>query len=229
MHRAISIYGRKIFSVALVFNALLTITCAVGILYGFYTAYPQWTPYTPYLLDGNLFWLIIAAAVINIFPAAHIGKVHTGRLWFHHYVWGLGVLILSVLWLFFGTSVSLLTVFFVNNTAVEVNVGRFFFLGGLALLLDDLPDVHSLTDRGVQWLKARAHSLRKVLHGVQLMFGFLTLYLFAAVALYLAANPQWITPANTILIGTLIATALTCFTSVKRKTWFTLQDEKTER
>ena len=66
-----------------------------GILYGFYHAWPWWKPYSPYLISGNLFLLVAAAAVINIFPSARIGRaLHTGRLWFHHYVYGFFVLVI---------------------------------------------------------------------------------------------------------------------------------------
>ncbi len=224
MHRVISVYGRKIFSVTLLFNALLTITCAAGLLWGMYTA--DWKIYPLYLPNGNLFWLAIIAGVVNIFPAANVGTVHTGRLWFHHYMWGFFVMILSTVWLIFGTSVSLLTVFFVNTSNVSVNVGRFFFLGGLTLVLDDLPDVHSITYRGIQWLKRRAHNARTALQVTQFVLGITTLYLFITVALSITAKPQWITPANVIQMSTLLVTSVTAITSVRHKVWHKLKFEQ---
>jgi len=220
MHRVISIYGRKIFSVALIFNALLTISCAIGLLWGFYVEH--WTLYAPFLADGNLFWIAIAAAVINIFPAASVGKVHTGRLWFHHYVYGLFVLFLSLAWIVIFTSVSLLTLFFLNTSNLAVNVGRFLFLGGLTLLLDDLPDVHAITFKGLKWLKSRAHEAKEILHAAQIVLGVATLYLLITVTLSIATTPSWVTAANFIQMGTLLVTALTCFASVKRRTWHKL-------
>jgi hypothetical protein len=220
MHRIVSVYGRKVTSVALIFNALLTISCAIGLLWGFYVEH--WVLYPPFLPNGNLYWIAIAAALINLFPAAHIGKVHTGRLWFHHYVYGFFVLISSIAWVVFFTSVSLLSLFFINTTNVAVNVGRFFILGGLTLVLDDLPDVHTFTFRGLQWMKVKAHQARKFLTAAQLTLGIATLFLFAAVSLSIATDPQWLTLANCIQMGTLLVTALTCFTSIKRKTWFKL-------
>ncbi len=227
MHRVISVYGRKIFSVTLIFNALLTISCAVGLLWGFYAEH--WILYAPYLINGNLFWVAIAAAILNIVPAAYVGKVHTGRLWFHHYVYGFFVLFVSSAWIVLGTSVSLLTVFFINTSNLAVNAGRFFFLGGLTLVLDDLPDVHTVTFRGLRWLKSKAHEARRVLHAAQFILGFVTLYLFVTVSFSIAAKPQWITPANVIQMGTLLVTALTCFASVKRRTWHKLNLEEETR
>ena len=223
MHRIISVYGRKIFSVTLIFNAMLTISCAVGLLWGFYTEY--WTLYAPYLINGNVYWVAIAAAVLNIFPAAYVGKVHTGRLWFHHYLWGFFVLILSSAYILFFTSISLLTMFFLNTSNLAVNTGRFFFLGGLTLVIDDLPDVHNVTFRGLRWLKAKAHQARNVIHATQIILGIATVYLLIAVNLSISAQPQWVTPANFIQIGTLLITALTSLASVRRKIWHKLDPE----
>jgi hypothetical protein len=224
MHRIISVYGRKIFSVSLIFNALLTITCLAGLLYGFY--FENWAIYAPYLINGNILWLVIAAAVINIFPSAYVGKVHTGRLWFHHYVYGFLVIIASIIWIVVFTPVSLLTIFFINTTNISVNVGRFFFLGGLTLVLDDLPDVHRVTFYGLRWLKRRAHEARRVIDAAQFILGFVTVYLFIAVSLSIIAKPQWMTAANFIQMGTVLVTAFTCFASVKRKVWHKLDPKQ---
>jgi hypothetical protein len=224
MHRVFSVYGRKIVSVVILYNALVTITCAAGLLWGFYVE--NWKLYPPYLLNGNLFWLVIAAAIINIFPATYMGKVHTGRLWFHHYVYGFITMVASLIYIAFFTPVSLLTAFFVNTTNLSVNVGRFFFLGGLTLFLDDLPDVHRLAGHGLKWLKLKACQIRNVLHGVQLAMGFVAIAFFLIVSLSISAEPQWITPANFIQMGTLLATAFTSFGSVKMKIWCNLDNRE---
>jgi hypothetical protein len=217
MHRIISVYGRKIFSVTLIFNALLTITCSVGLLWGLYTQ--NWRIFEPYLANGNLYWIVVIAAIVNIFPAASVGKVHTGRLWFHHYVYGFFVIIASSLWIIFFTSVSILTIFLINSQNLAVNVGRFFFLGGVTLVLDDLPDVHRVTFTGLRWLKAKAHQARTALQIIQFALGIGTLYVFVTVVLSITNEPQWVTPANFIQMGTLLVTALTCFASVKHRVW----------
>ncbi len=221
MHRVVSVYGKKILSVSLIFNALLTMVCAAGLLYGFY--FNNWVLYAPFLWNGNFYWIAILAAVLNIFPAASVGKVHTGRLWFHHYVYGFLVMLVSSAWIMLFTSVSLLSLFFINNTNIAVNAGRFFLLGGLTLVLDDLPDVHSWAFRGVQWLKSAAHRARSILYVTQFLLGFATLYLFAAVTLSISSQPMWVTLANALQMGTLLVTTITCFASVKRKTWHKLE------
>ena len=118
---------KKIFSLALIFNALITLAVVAGILFGFYKSYPYWHPFAPYLLDGNLFWLAMAAAVINIFPSACIGRaLHTGRFLFHHYVYGFLVLLSSSAFVVLFTSVSLISLFLITSSNLAVNVGRFF-------------------------------------------------------------------------------------------------------
>jgi hypothetical protein len=225
VHRAISVYGRKILGIFLIFNALVTISYAVGILSGYYAAYPHWEPFAPYVHSGALFWLLIVAAILNIFPSANFGKVHTGRLWFHHYVYGFFVMFLSAVWIMLGTSVSLLNMFLINSTNLSVNVGRFFMLGGLSLVLDDLPDVNRLTFRWVRWLKAKACQARKFLHIAQLAMGFVGLYFAAAITIFVIDNPQWLTAANLVLIETLVVTVFTSFGSAIGKIWLKLKTE----
>jgi hypothetical protein len=72
----------------------------------------------------------------------------------------------------------LVDVFFLNTSNLAINVGRFFFLGGLTLLLDDLPDVHRVTFNWVQWLKVKAHNGRSVIQFLQFVLGLVTFYLF---------------------------------------------------
>jgi hypothetical protein len=210
-------YGKKLFSIALIFNALVTIAFAIGLLSGFYLY--NWGIYSPYIINGNLFWVVIAGAIINIFPATHFCKVKTGRLWFHHYVYGFVVLVLSFIYLIFCTSVSLLNLFTTNITDVTVNVGRFFVLGGLSLVLDDLPDVSSHVASFLCKLKSLAHRGRKTIHVVQYLMGIVSLYFFVAVSVWMTQNPEGVTLANIIFAGTLFITSLTSFWSVKRKIW----------
>lgn len=216
---------KKIFSVSLLFNALLTIACAIGILANFYWVFHNWQPFAPYLISGNVFWIAIVAAAINIFPSASLGRaLHTGRLLFHHYFYGFLVLFLSAAYVVVFTPVSLFSIFLVDSTSVAVNAGRFFLLGGLTLVLDDLPDVHKRVESSLNWLKAKAHRGGKIILGAQVVTGAVSLYMFVAISLSLSQNPQWITLANSILIGTLFVTAITSFVSVKRKIWLNIND-----
>ena len=218
---------KKIFSVSLLFNALLTIACAIGILANFYWFFHNWQPFYPYLISGNIFWIAIIAAAINIFPSASIGRaLHTGRLLFHHYFYGFLVLFLSAAYVVVFTPVSLFSIFLVNNTSVPVNAGRFLILGGLTLVLDDLTDVHKRVESSLNWLKAKAHQAGKIILAAQLATGAVSLYLFFAICLSLTQNPQWITLANFILICTVLTTSITSFVSVRRKIWLNTCDKR---
>ena len=211
---------KKTFSLSLVFNALLTVACAVSILGGFYWFYQNWQPFFPYLINGNLFWIVIAAAVLNIFPSALLGRaLKTGRFLFHHYFYGFLVLFAAMIYVVTLTSASLLTIFLVDNTSVTVNIGRFFILGGFTLVLDDLPDVHKTVDSALNRLKLKAKNGGKIISLAQLLTGAVSFYVFLAVFLGMAQNPQWVTLANLILIGSIFITCVTSFLFAKRSVW----------
>ena len=211
---------KKIFSISLVFNSLLTIACAVGIISGFYFYYSDWHPFAPYLIHGSIFWVVIAAAVINLYPSAMLGrKLHTGRFLFHHYFYGFLVLVCACLYVVFLTPVSLLTIFFVNNTSIDINIGRFFILGGLTLLLDDLPDVSTRIEFHLNWIKAKALNIPRFLIITQIITGFFALYLSIALLLGMLNVPEWVTVANFLLLLTTLFTAMTSFIFAKRRFW----------
>jgi hypothetical protein len=221
-------YAKKVFSLALLFNAFLTLEYAVQILFGFYSSYPNWRPFPPFIFNGSIFWAIIPTAVINFFPAVSTGQTKCGRLWFHHYVYGLVVAMVAGGSLLIFTSIPPLDLFTRNITDVNVNIGRFFVLGGLTLVVDDLPDVSGLIRKFTNYLKSNAYKRRKALHLAQLILGFVSLYICSAIVGYILIDNRGFTLANSILIGTLLVTSLTSFASVQRRIWLdmTYQPER---
>jgi hypothetical protein len=218
------VIAKKVFSISLVFNALLTIACCLSILGGFYWFNLGWKPFAPYLIDGAVFWFAIAAAAINIYPSAMLGrKLHTGRFLFHHYFYGLVVIICATLYIFFFTSQSLFTIFFVNNTSVEVNIGRFFFLGGLALLLDDLPDVSERIEGHLNWLKDKARQVPLFMGVLQAVTGAVSLYIAIAILWGMISVPEWFTAANLIVLGSTLVTGVASFVFLKRGFWHNME------
>jgi hypothetical protein len=175
--------------------------------------------YVPYLVNGALFWVLILASIINIFPSATVGQVRTGRLWFHHYIYGFLVSALALVFLILLAPISILSLFTANTTNITVNVGRFFVLGGLTLILDDIADVSNELRRTLCFLKLKVHRGRRLMHIVQYIMGCLSIYLFAAVVLYLTQNPRNATPGNLILSANLLITSLISFAVAKRKMW----------
>jgi hypothetical protein len=216
------IIAKKTFSLAIIFNALMTLACVAGILTGFYMAMPYWQPYAPYLLSGNLFWFAIAAALINIFPGASTGRtLHTGRFLFHHYFYGLLILLFSSIFVLTLTNVSPLNIFLVENNGVAVNGGRVLLLGGLTLLIDDLPDVSKTVKNILDQVKKKAYQARKILHVSQIVTGFGSFYCGVSIILSTLQNPAKALP-NSFLIGTLLLTGITSFACAKRKIWLNI-------
>ncbi len=213
-------YGRKLFSIALVFNCLVTIVYAIGLLIGFYV--DSWTLYQPYLFDAGFLWVIIIVAIMNLYPAMKIGRIKTGRLLFHHYVYGFIVLALAGAFLFLFTSVSIISLFTENNTDLAINIGRFFVLGGLALILDDFGDISKVTKTTLDFLKSKAHVKSNTIHWAHLLLGFASVYVLVAVSVWVVLTPDGATAANLIFIGNLAITSLTAFWGILQKMWLKL-------
>jgi hypothetical protein len=134
------------------------------------------------------------------------------------------VLVCAVFYIVFFTPISLLTIFLVNDTSFQVNVGRFFLLGGLTLVLDDLPDVHTKLDSGLNWLKNKAGQGARFVAAVQLVMGAVSLYVFATVTLSVYTTHEYVTVANLLLISTLFITSVTSFIFVRRQVWQKISD-----
>ncbi len=213
------VLAKKVFSLTLILNALITLTTLTGILYGLYFVWPWWRPYYPALISGNLFLVAGVAALINIFPSASIGRtLHTGRFLFHHYVYGFFVLFSSAIYVVAFTSVSLVMLFLVNSSSIAVNAGRLFLLAGLTLVLDDLPDVSKRVESSLNKIKSGVYRIRKVFHFLQLATGAVTFYIFLAIAIFEVYHPST-NFANYLTMSTLMITSLTSFACAKRKTW----------
>jgi hypothetical protein len=219
----IAIYGKKLLSLSLIFNSLLSIAYAVGLLAGYYGN--GWKLYLPYLVDGAFFWMLIVVSILNIFPSAIVGQVKTGRLWFHHYVYGFFVSTIAVIFLIAFSPIPFYVIFTVNTTNMTVNVGRFFLLGGLTLVLDDLADISKSLRRAFCHLKLKVYEYRKIMHVVQWVMSCFSFYISAAVILYITQNLHMATPANFILSATLLVTSLISFSAAKRKIWLQIACE----
>jgi hypothetical protein len=228
MVNSVRVILKKIYSIALILNALITVASVAGILSGFYISYPYWRPYAPFLIDGNLFWIAIAAGVINIFPSAAIGRaLHTGRFLFHHYVYGFFVLLSTSACVTAFTSISLPSLFFVESYNVGVNAGRVFFLAGLALFLDDLPDVSKRVESGLNRIKEKAYRIRKSLHILQFITGVFALYCCLSILLSTIVDSSHALP-NSFVIGSLLITSITSFVCLKRKSWLKITQPETQ-
>jgi hypothetical protein len=225
MVASVRVITKKIFSLSLILNSLITLAAVSQILFNSYRSFPYWQAYSPYLVNGSVFFLVIIAALLNIYPSASIGRtLHTGRLLFHHYVYGFLVLIFSSFFVIAFTSVSLLNLFLVYNEGVMVNAGKFLFLGGLTLLLDDLPDVSKRIDSTLNTLKSKAYQGRNALHYLQMITGLVSFYVFLAVTLWGIQHTE-LAFAAFLTSGTFLITGLTSFSCVKRKAWLKIKPD----
>jgi hypothetical protein len=106
---------------------------------------------------------------------------------------------------------------------VEVNIGRFFFLGGLALLLDDLPDVSMRIEGHLNWLKDKARQVPLFMGVLQAITGAVSLYIAAAVIWSMIDIPEWLTVANIIVAGSILITGIVSFVFIKRRFWHNME------
>jgi hypothetical protein len=213
-------YGKRIFRTALIFNALMCVISGSGLLSSYYGFQAPWKPYFPYLISGSLFWVVIFASVMNIFAAVGVCReVKTGRLWFHHYVYGFAVLLISLFLAIGVLSVSFVSFLISYVTDVTVNVLRFFFFGGLALVLDDFPDISVRLGLFLKNAKMKTYRVRKPVHVLQFVLGLATLYVFSSICVWLAWNPEGAYLSNFIVAGSVLVTSLTCFGSIRWNLW----------
>ncbi len=226
METPVHVILKKTFSIALIFNSLISVATVAGIIYGFYmsSSTPNpWRPYAPFLIDGNLLWLALAAGVINIFPGAALGRaLHTGRFLFHHYVYGFSVVAVTSLLVTVFTPVSPISMFFVNSDDIPVNAGRVFTLAGLALLLDDLPDVSRRIESSLNWVKIKACKIKMGLHVAQFITGIFAFYGSISVLLSTFFVDSSRALPNSFVIVSLFITGITSLALVKRKAWLTI-------
>ncbi len=188
---------------------MLTISYALGILGGFYFFFKDWQPFYPFVVNGNIFWLVILTAALNIVPSARLGRdLKTGRMLFHHYFYGVLVLVVAVLVVYAFTSVSLITIFLIEDSSFMINGARFLILGGLTLVIDDLPDTSKRAQNAINYFKIKTQRIEKFTSLVRFAAGILSFYILIAVSLAMYQNHQWFTLANSILLGTLFITSI---------------------
>jgi hypothetical protein len=119
------------------------------------------------------------------------------------------------------TPFTVLNIFFIDSNSIAVNAGRVFFLAGLALFLDDLPDVNKRVEKGLNWIKTQAFKVRKPLHITQFGTGVFALYCSVSILLDTIATGLRALP-NSFVIVSLLITSITSFSLVKRKAWLNI-------
>jgi predicted RNA-binding Zn-ribbon protein involved in translation (DUF1610 family) len=202
---ALMALGKKAFRLSIIFNALLCIFYAIALLSGMYSN--NWNLFEPHLINGNLFWLLIAAATINILYTLTTNQLTIIKTRTYSFLIGIIIFGVSVALLLTTTPYSITSLFTESITDLNINIGRFFLLSGLALFLLDIPNIKR-TGRINQPKKNKINKLMSITH---IILGSTTVYLFMAVSLSISQFPQTATTANLILIGALLFSSLISF------------------
>ena len=234
MSRIIAKLGRKTLSLALIFNSIISLASVVNILAAFYLSTNGWRPYSPYLIDGSLFLLVIVTAVLNIVPAKLVGKVDLGRILFHHYVYGFLASSISItLMAVFAPAyilVCLMPSLGFQTTGLQMIMiysGLFFVYGGLTLMIDDIHDVSLRLGKVLDRLKLWAYKSSKTLQKVHFISSLATVYTAISVCAWFVGNiifkETWSLwdGFNVVLAISLLITGLWGLKVVKAKYWFT--------
>ncbi len=195
MSKILAALGRKIFGLALIFNSLISLTSATNILTSFYLNKGMWCPYSPYLLDGSLFWFVVSVAVLNIFSAKIVGKAHIKRVLFHHYFYGFLVILIALL------SIALIApayiLFLLTPSAgftadgfqnFSIYTVLFLVYGGLTLVIDDVYDVSLRAGRLFDRMKMKMRKLDKTFQTIHLCSCLMSIYVAASVFLWYLEN-----------------------------------------
>jgi hypothetical protein len=146
-------------------------------------------------------------------------KLHTGRFLVHHYFYGFLVMVAASVYITFFTPASLFTVFLGFNESVNVNIGKFFLLGGFALLLDDLPDASARIERILNLMKNNVCQIPRFIEAVQIIADIGSLYLATSILWGIINVPAWMTLANYITCFSTLITAVTSFIFIGRRFW----------
>lgn len=225
--------GKKILSLGLIFNSLIGLISVGNILAGYYAARPWWQPYSPYLLDGSLFWVATLTALLNIVPSKMVGKVHIRRLFFHHYVYGFLTMMSSTLFIAFLMPTSLTALFKPTSSIESMSLQSlilyaqlFFLYGGFTLLLDDLPDTSLTVNRILNQMGEKVRRSGKMLQFVHLCSSAITIYISLAIFLWLVKEYLWISQwpmwflSHVISIVSLVINGVWGLRVTKKKIWF---------
>mgnify|MGYP000200344254 CR=1 FL=1 len=217
MSGTLAALGKKTLGLALIFNSLMSLTSALNILSGFYAARPWWKPFSPYLVDGSLFWVVVPVSILNLVPAKVLGEVRLRRILFHHYIYGLFVFLISAAsaWLFtlLSPSWSPLNVSYGGLSGLMPYVESFFIYGGLTLFLDDLSDVSPRVKRLLKEMGRRAVRFGKPLKAFHVICSLTSLYVSLSIGLWFCQN-LWVNSwsigamSYVVLMASILVTSL---------------------
>jgi len=233
MSKIVAAIGRKLLGLALIFNSVVSLTSAANILASFYINRLSWKPYSPYLIDGSLFWFVVLAAVLNIVPAKLVGKADIKRVVFHHYVYGfLSIFTSLILVALFAP--AYIFILLVPSSGFQVSgfqniatyAGLFFVYGGLTLVIDDIYDISLRPGRIFDRVRRRIKGLGRTLQAIHLGSSLISMYISMCAILWYLENKVWLKNwplwdlANILFTANLLVTGIWGLKVAKEKLWF---------
>lgn len=199
MSRILKALGKKILGLSIIFNSLTCLLSAANVLVGYYAARSLWHPYSPYLLDGSLFWAVILTSILNIIPAKMVGDAKIRRIFFHHYVYGFIVIFVSafLVALFTPGFLPMLVVYphsaeTINSHSLSLYAGLFFIYGGMTLVVDDFYDISNRARKFFDWLKSKTNRGRRTKRTIYLASGLVSFYVTLSVLLWFVEKYSWV-------------------------------------
>ena len=175
----------------------------------------NWQVFGAYLLNGNLFWLLILG-----FSTKHLLAIKITQLkQSFAFLYGLIIAAVSAASLLIFTPLSVFSIFTANTTDFMINLGRFFLLSGIALFLLEIPNALKIIGVKHEFAQSNSKLQSKVLFPLNLAMTFVSFYMAFAVIGYVSQNPASDTLANLILAVAMLLTGSISLGATVFKTW----------
>jgi hypothetical protein len=210
--------AKKTLSLSFIFVSLLLVFYAAGILNGIYLN--NWRVYEPYLVSGNLFWVLIFGSIVTILLSINLGQIKIARnIGLLSFISGLLIASISAIFLSTTMHLTIFEIFTKSTTDLTINLGRFFLLSGIAVFLIEIPFIFRATWISSKPVISKGNFVFKILFGLQFILGIFFLYMFIAVGLSIGSNPNSNTLANLVLCYALLIEGVISVEATFLKAW----------
>jgi hypothetical protein len=155
------------------------------------------------------------ASLLNILLAVKISQVKK----LYGFIFGIVIASISAISLLTLAQLSFFDIFTKSTTDLMVNLGRFFLLSGIAVLIVEIPSLLQIIGLTQKISIPKNNFIHKILFLLQLAMIVTTFYLFFAVTAYMSQGSGANSLANAILNLALLFTAFISFGATIFKTW----------
>jgi hypothetical protein len=224
--------GKKVLGLGLIFNSVVCIASVLNLLSGFYNSGMLWRPFWPFLLDGSLLWFVLVLAILNVFSAKVVGKVHLRRFGFHHYVYGLALIFVALclvlafapsgIWFLVSPQLGF------ESSGLEslgVYAALFFVYAGVALFIDDSYDWSKRLSCLLERAKVALGRFGWVFRMIHLVSCLVSFYVVTAIVFWYIGSSYWLSAglfwnvSYLVLTPNLFVTCLWGLYAFREKVW----------